>query len=286
MLRRVSTGDTAVDVAAARNALGRTAEKLCAVIASAADAGASVPGSDWSVGEVAAHVALISEFYTGYALGGVEPFVDVSDVAGGSVARTSAARLDAEPERDPAALVLRLKAGTSSLLEATSGRPSDDAVTWNGRPLDLGALVGIALGEYLLHGLDLAKALSRPWKIEADDARIVLASTVPLLSMLVDPRATAGVSTTYDLRVRGGARYYLGIRHGVLTVGGAGDTVDCHVSADPVALLLVAYGRRSQWIPALTEGWLPGDEGRGSACASPITSSLPRLPWREECSIW
>jgi hypothetical protein len=34
-----------------------------------------------------------------------------------------------------------------------------------------------------------------------------------------------------------------------------GDTTapaDCHVSADLVALLLVAYGRRSQWIPILT----------------------------------
>ena len=31
-----------------------------------------------------------------------------------------------------------------------------------------------------------------------------------------------------------------------------GESVDCHVSADPVALLLVAYGRRSQWVPILT----------------------------------
>ena len=28
--------------------------------------------------------------------------------------------------------------------------------------------------------------------------------------------------------------------------------MDCHVSADPVALLLVSYGRRSQWVPVLT----------------------------------
>ena len=33
---------------------------------------------------------------------------------------------------------------------------------------------------------------------------------------------------------------------------GTASSVDCHVSADPVALLLVAYGRRSQWVPILT----------------------------------
>jgi hypothetical protein len=42
------------------------------------------------------------------------------------------------------------------------------------------------------------------------------------------------------------------ITDGVLDVVGDVDRVDCHVSADPVALLLIAYGRRSQWVPILT----------------------------------
>jgi hypothetical protein len=42
------------------------------------------------------------------------------------------------------------------------------------------------------------------------------------------------------------------IRDGALTVTREDGPVDCHVSADPVALLLVAYGRRSQWGPIVT----------------------------------
>jgi hypothetical protein len=37
-----------------------------------------------------------------------------------------------------------------------------------------------------------------------------------------------------------------------MAVGPPDGAVDRHVSADPVALLLVAYGRQTQWIPAVT----------------------------------
>ena len=42
------------------------------------------------------------------------------------------------------------------------------------------------------------------------------------------------------------------IDDGNVTVTGDGESVDCHVSAEPVALLLIAYGRRSQWVPIMT----------------------------------
>jgi len=52
--------------------------------------------------------------------------------------------------------------------------------------------------------------------------------------------------------VRGGVRRVLAIDDGRLTVTVDDAPVDCHVSAEPVALLLIAYGRRRQWIPILT----------------------------------
>ena len=68
----------------------RVAGEVCGLLASAPDAGAAVPGSDWNVGDVAAHLALGTEAYITYARGVTEPFVDVSGIAGGSLARTSA----------------------------------------------------------------------------------------------------------------------------------------------------------------------------------------------------
>ena len=193
-----------------------------------------------------------AEAYLGYARGLAEPFFDVSDVAGGSLARSSDARLQAEPERDLPALAARMQVAVTALLQVTEGRGADDEVTWNGVSMGLGAMLGLGLAEYLLHGQDIAKALSRPWTIRPDDARLVLASALPLLPLLVNPAVTRNVRATYDVRVRGGVRVGVAIEHGTMTLGEPTEAADCHVSPDPVALLLVAYGRTSQWIPILT----------------------------------
>ena len=70
----------------------------------------------------------------GYSRGGTEPWVDVSDIAGGSLARSNAGRLDLEPVREPAALAARVQVAAAELLATTEGRSGDEAVTWNGRP--------------------------------------------------------------------------------------------------------------------------------------------------------
>ena len=252
MLVKVSGADPAVDIATARKALERAAGRFSDLLGAAPDPEAPLPRSEWGVAEAAAHVVLITEAYAGFARGRTEPFVDVSDVPGGSLARTSAARLAAEPQRELAALRTRLRESERSLRQATEGRGPTDLVSWNGQEIGIGEMLGIAVGEYLLHGLDVAGALSQPWTIDPDDARLVLAAVLPLLPLLVDRRATADVTASYDIRIRGGRHVSLRISRGEATVGSNGGSVDCHVSADPVAMLLVAYGRRSQWGPALT----------------------------------
>ena len=241
-----------VALADVRAALQRVGGELCSLVRSGADGGVIVTGAEWTIGDVAAHVALGTEAYVGYVGGATDAFVDVSDIAGGSLARSNAARLEADPRRDLGELADRLGAALSALLDATHGRDGKDAVTWHGQQVALADMLGMGLGEYVLHGRDIATTLSRSWTIRPDDARLVLASALPLLPLLGDPATTAGVHARYDVRIRGRVRAIVTIRDGEMTVTPAGGPVDCHVSADPVALLLIAYGRRSQWVPILT----------------------------------
>ena len=150
------------DFATTRAAVRAAADACGALFASAPDGGVALPGSDWNVGEVAVHVAVATEAYIDYARGKTEAFVDVSDIAGGSLATTSAQRLAEEPERDVDALVARLDAAASELLTATAECDGTEMVTWNGHEIPVGSMLGIALGEYLLHGRDVAHALGRP----------------------------------------------------------------------------------------------------------------------------
>jgi hypothetical protein len=121
-----------------------------------------------------------------------------------------------------------------------------------GTTLDLAEQTGILLGEYLIHGLDLARSVPRPWPINPGYARLVIAAATALLPRYIDPEAARGITVAYDIRIRGGPRFGLQLTHGAATVvSGPVGSVDCHISADPVAFLIVAYGRGSLWTPII-----------------------------------
>ena len=90
------------------------------------------------------------------------------------------------------------------------------------------------------------------------------------------PRRGAHVS--YDLRVRGGVRVTLAIRDGELTMGGEGQSVDCHVSADLVSLLFDRL-----WASNAMDADPHREAGRlgTQAVARPTTRPLPRGPLTE-----
>jgi uncharacterized protein (TIGR03083 family) len=248
-----SEGTDREDFSRVRAAAHHAAERCALLIEQAPDASARLPRSEWTVRDLAAHIVLGTEVYREYAAGRTEPFVDVSDWAGGSLARTSAQRLVEEQEQNLQALATRLRNAAEALLEFTADYRGDEQVVWHGRiEIDVRSLIGILLGEYLVHGYDLARLLNQRWPIDGNDARVVLEATRSLPPLMADPRTTARVHASFDLRVRGGTQYTLRIDHGRVTTDVAGGPVDCHVSADPVALLFVVYGRQSPWGPILS----------------------------------
>ncbi len=107
------------------------------------------------------------------------------------------------------------------------------------------------LGEQVIHGLDIARAVGAPWPISQDDALLVLAGATAVAPSYVDRHRAAGLHIAYELRFRGGPRYRLTIDDGTAAVGPPGGKVDFWISADPVAFLLVTYGRTGQWGPTI-----------------------------------
>jgi len=64
---------------------------------------------------------------------------------------------------------------------------------------------------------------------------------------IVNPATAAGHTATYELRIRGGTTHYWAFRDGRFSIVDELRRPDVVMSADPVACLLVFYGRRSQW---------------------------------------
>lgn len=200
-----------------------------------------MPGSDWSPAEAAVHVLQLVRIFDRLSHGSGSPYTRHEEFP-----RISAELIAAEPERDPAALADALEAATGEWLAKELA--STDAFDWHGIvKITVAQASGILLGEFLLHGRDIAHARRGRWEIRPEDARTVLTSILPLLPFAVDEKRAAGVRTSYSLHVRGMERLTLRFDIGTLTIGTSDGPVDCHLAGDPVAVLLVAYGRWSHW---------------------------------------
>ncbi|MDP8925306.1 MAG: maleylpyruvate isomerase family mycothiol-dependent enzyme [Chloroflexota bacterium] len=231
-----------------RAALRVMAERAADLLRSAPAATVPIPRSGWTVADAAAHLVLGARLYADLAAGADSPFTDLRDLAG-----TNARLLGQFPERRAAPLADALLAAERDFLAALTGRSGTEPVRWHqGIPLTLSALAHLQLGELLIHGWDIARGVGRPWPIEPAHARLVLSSLPTVLPWFVDERAARGVRARYDIRIRRGPRFVCHVADGRLTIepSGAGP-VDCIISADPVAFLLVGYGRVSQWGPIL-----------------------------------
>jgi uncharacterized protein (TIGR03083 family) len=194
---------------------------------------------EWSIGEVAAHVASSPSFFLAVARGEAEP------EALGEVAAINAAFLASDPERRPAVLAERHAIGEQALLswvDEVGGDPTIEA--FRGIRVPLSTLLAVELGEVLVHGYDIARAAGLAWPIDRGEAAAAAGGTLPMLSHVVDRGAAAGRRLRFELRIRGGVRAVLAFDDGTLHVSApAGGPVDCRLSVDPVTYLLLSFAR-------------------------------------------
>lgn len=229
-----------VDVAAARDALGTQTPRTMELLRGITDLSIPIPGSEWTVGEAAAHLAIGAEGYSEYARGLERRYpVDLADIPG-SHQRAFAAM----PERDGRKLAEMLEAGIEVFLDATEGRSADDRLRWHGDiTLSCATTTCTLLGEQLLHGWDIAQTLHAPWDIGAAAARLVIAGVATIFEVR-NRDGNAEVEVEYELAVEGGPRLFALFRHGKLGISTSpSGSVDCRLAGDPVTWLLALYGR-------------------------------------------
>jgi hypothetical protein len=156
----------------ARTALSVVSTRTAALVATVPDTAAEIPGSVWTVREAAVHLALIGFRYAGMVHGEPNqyPSLDPEECA-----RLND-QLNADiPETDPGRLAGLIGQGTERLLAATV--PCDDATDVlfdGGTMITVPDLVATALAKHLLHGYDMAVAVSRPWPISRRHATLAL----------------------------------------------------------------------------------------------------------------
>jgi hypothetical protein len=207
--------------------------------------------------EVAVHLAHVWQALPALSRGDLaSPIHDPRELAG----LTSSMVRD-EPDRDLARIADRIEAGASAYLETPAG--NDEVRPWlvEGTALPTSAFACHLLNESLVHGYDIARAERRPWPIDSSHARMAIVGFAIPAMRAVDPRfpvdqeAARGVRACYDLRLRGAERFFLVIEGGRLSIEEPSTrAVDWRISADPAALFLTLWSRRSPWRLMLNGG--------------------------------
>ena len=235
------------------SALREAAARTAALLRSVPDPSRAVPGLTWNVGETAAHLVAELELFTGLVTGARQAGGHLDDDAAEAITpaqvsvAANALQLAELTERDPVRLADRLVPAADAFVAAAARRPAGEPVlAANGVAMTMPTMTAALLGEQLIHGLDVARAANLPWRISRADALLVIAGVIAMVPDYIDRAEAAGRHVSYELRLRGGPRYRLMIDDGTAAVTEPGGRVDCRIVADPVAFLLVGYGRTGQ----------------------------------------
>ncbi|MGH4025511.1 MAG: maleylpyruvate isomerase family mycothiol-dependent enzyme [Pseudonocardiaceae bacterium] len=224
--------------------------RLCALLRSVPSADSHAVGT-WTIRDVAAHLASGVPLYVGIVRGEGSTYTDLARVADFNAAGVASIR-----EQDCDALADQVESAVADFVTAVRTTPGDPDVAWHaGLMLPVSTVAATLLGEALIHGYDLARASGRPWLITPAQARLVFTGLLPLLPYFVNREAATGVHASFDIRLRGkdSAHVQFVFADGALHISTTpGGPVDCHVSANPTAFLLVMYGRQGTLRPAIT----------------------------------
>jgi uncharacterized protein (TIGR03083 family) len=233
--------------------LRAAARRTAALLQAVPDPQAAAAGLAWNVAETAAHLVAELRNYCGFLVGTADAEADFALAPGANTpaehsAAYNAAHLAKFTERDLHRLAGMLVPAVDDFLKAGCARNSGERIpTGLGLSMTVPTMTTVLLGEQLVHGRDIARAVNLRWPIERDDALQVIRGVMDMVPDYLDRKRAAGLHIAYELRFRGGPRYRLHIDDGTAVVTQSGGPVDCWISADPTAFLLIGYGRVSQW---------------------------------------
>jgi uncharacterized protein (TIGR03083 family) len=205
--------------------------------------GLALPSSTWTARDLAGHLLTVARRYTRPGVRTSQGLAD-SPRSVDDLNASELAELDGTPKGDLlAALAEQLEAVRAAHPASDDCDLHDQFPFHGGVIVDRAAALSNLLGEFLVHGRDLATAARRPWPIEPLDARLILNGVMQIVPAYANRKATGELHL--QLRVPGARRWALCFAEGRVTSRPAQDSdrPDVVLRAPADVLMLALYSR-------------------------------------------
>lgn len=230
--------------------IGIQAEALGDALNAAPASSTPIPGMQWTVGELAGHVASIPGLYLRMCEAD-DPMPLPADLPA-----TNRRLIDEGGTQDPVACAQRLVDGMGELLDLYGDDHQRRVNHWvTDQPVRV--VGGLLLNELLMHHHDLARVGGTGPDLTLRRVFACFDGLLPAAVNFVDRDAALKNPGVFHTRLRDKANGHRDwtqqVSDGVLTVApGKPERADVHFNADPVAFLLLSQGRMSQLKASLT----------------------------------
>jgi uncharacterized protein (TIGR03083 family) len=211
-----------------------------------ADPLARPPGMDWTVQQVGAHVLSVAHRYRQVARGlGYRRAVDPADMR---VINQEEMEAVMAPVPDIADQLRALEAE----MDAACDRLHDDPQEF---PFHMGVMVNCAqgeanwIGELLVHGLDIARAVNVPWQISERDALLILSNAIPRCHAFVRRGLSPDVDICVGFKIPAAPHFVIHVHGGTAEVRPyrPSDCPDAVFRAPASTVVTMLYGRIGPW---------------------------------------
>jgi uncharacterized protein (TIGR03083 family) len=226
------------DPAALADRLEAAADRFVDALVAAPDASAGAGTLEWTVQQLAAHLATGAPAYTAMLRDEPSHLTDLRQREAAGIAAIAA-----EAGTPVGELADRIRASVKEFAELLRPLAADDPIRFYESHLPAAVVGSLFLNEFLVHGHDLGVA------IPADDAALSAPPAFEVLATLVKPGKPE--RATLAFHVRGHGELVLEVDAGRAWVRAAGKPYDARLSAEPVTFLLTAYGRLTPLRPML-----------------------------------
>jgi uncharacterized protein (TIGR03083 family) len=241
----------------ARNSFKEVGDRFAHLLTAVRDPSAMAT-ADWSVADVAAHVAVLARLDTALvgvgeaerSFPGVEERLRVITVD--TVHRLNQAMMAQFPERDVEVLARSLRSDIDQILRASKALGPARTVDWlGGAKVPVAGLLSHLVNEMLIHGRDIARATGQRWAIPPEDAALffevfMIGTTRCGLGRLLDGARAPERRIAVEFRSRYTAPVMLVVQNGTVTAEEPGTDIDVHLWFDPPSLNLMLFGRMSR----------------------------------------